>query len=128
MQFRHILPALFVTSGLAAKFERFKDATCQNYAGKYSLVTEKQLEDLVVQGYPTARVEQNLSLNFPDCPSNKDDTFRFVYVPQWSDEGSKYPKGNGGGVAVVYYDDTDTYLACIYLASVQPNGYAGFCK
>ena len=154
---RHILPVLFAASGLAAKFERFKDTSCQNYQKEYKLVTAKQQEDLVLQGYPTSKEEKLFWPYTEECPPNKDGTYRYVsslytivkfffllwrkddlhlgadvtqvHVPQWSDEGSPYgDAGIAGGIMVVYYDDTDTYLACKYMSSVQSNGYLGFCK
>jgi hypothetical protein len=35
---------------------------------------------------------------------------------------------SGGAIAVVYYEDTDTYSLCHPLAAFQRDGYAGACK
>jgi hypothetical protein len=50
-----------------------------------------------------------------------------IQIPQW-EQGSQFPAGNGGAVAVVYYKDTDTYSLCRYLAAAQQDGYAGMCR
>ncbi|KAI4950410.1 hypothetical protein J4E91_004292 [Alternaria rosae] len=134
MQLQHILPAaLFAASTLAKKFNGFSDTACQKYDGTYVAVTAAQLQDIVVQEWPTVAAipEASRGLSSPEdktkCPSNEDDTYKWISVPQWQ-QGSQWPAGNGGAVAVVYYKDTDTYSLCRYLAAAQADGYKGACR
>lgn len=134
MQLQHLIPAAFFSaSAVAATFNGFSDAACQRYDGTYIPVTAAQLQDLVVQEWATADAvpEASRFLTTPDdkkkCPSNEDDTYKWVQIPQW-EQGSQFPAGNGGAVAVVYYKDTDTYSLCRYLAAAQQDGYAGMCR
>ena len=133
MQFSQLLIFAFAASVSAAKFKFYADQTCQKYDETYVTVTAAQLQDLTVQGWPTTPDEPNASafLGSPEdkkrCPSNSDNTFKWIDVPQWS-VGNAWGPGNGGAIAVVYYKETDTYNFCQPLASALSNGYVGFCK
>jgi hypothetical protein len=83
MHFAHLIPTLFVASTVATTFIGFKDTTCQNYHQEYKLVTAKQLEDIVLQEFPTQPDDPEASrspISIPQdiCPPNSDDTSRFV--------------------------------------------------
>jgi hypothetical protein len=88
MQLQHLIPAaFFAASALAATFNGFYDTECQRYGGTYIPVTAAQLQDLVVQEWPTAPVVGDASrfLNWPGdetkCPSNEDNTYKWVSSP-----------------------------------------------
>lgn len=85
MQLQYLLPAtLFAASTLAAKFNGFSDTACQKYDGTYVAVTAAQLQDIVVQEWPTVAAipEASRGLSSPEdkkkCPSNEDDTYKWV--------------------------------------------------
>jgi hypothetical protein len=85
MQLQHVLPVvLFAASALAATFNGFSDTACQRYDGMYIPVTAAQLQDLVVQEWPTTEAvpEASRALTAPDdkkkCPPNEDDTYKWV--------------------------------------------------
>ncbi|RMZ69226.1 hypothetical protein GMOD_00003167 [Pyrenophora seminiperda CCB06] len=137
MQLTTALLSLLLTSSAtvtATTFNNFRDLTCQVWNGSYVTVTKTDLEQVVKNGYASASplIPNASSLFFTDaekkkCPSNSEDTYKWVNVPQWY---AGYPKGPGEGaaVAVVYYKETDTYNLCRNMGNVQPNGYAGLCK
>ncbi|KAH7356075.1 hypothetical protein BKA66DRAFT_574821 [Pyrenochaeta sp. MPI-SDFR-AT-0127] len=132
MQLIHFLTAALVATAHAATFKGFSNKACQRYDGTYVTVTAAQLKDLAVQGYPVADVVPQASSFFTPnikaiCPSNSDDTYKWIDVPQWQ-EGNVWGPGNGGAIAVVYYKQTDTYNLCIYAANAQTDGYGGSCK
>ncbi|KAI4681808.1 uncharacterized protein J4E84_007404 [Alternaria hordeiaustralica] len=134
MQLQYLLPAAFLAaSTMAAKFNGFSNIACQQYDGTYIPLTATQLQDIVVKNWATTQEipEASRSFTAPDdrklCPSNSDDTYKWVSIPQWG-QGSKWPAGNGGALAVVYYKETDTYNVCRYLAAAQADGYKGACK
>lgn len=84
MHLLSFLPLVFLPSAYATTFHYFTDKTCQKYDGTYVTVTADELKDLAVQEYPTADVSPQASrfLTTPDdkirCPSNSDDTFKWV--------------------------------------------------
>ncbi|EUC49950.1 hypothetical protein COCMIDRAFT_83440 [Bipolaris oryzae ATCC 44560] len=131
MRFLQIIPAVFAASTLAAKFENFVDTSCQRYSADYKLITVAEQEKLIVDSWAKTPTSQETSRAFSpkgSCPSNADDTYKWITVPQWNDVPTRFGRPGGGSIAVVYFNETDTYHVCRYLASVQPNGYAGFCK
>ncbi|KAH8731100.1 hypothetical protein GQ44DRAFT_822678 [Phaeosphaeriaceae sp. PMI808] len=131
MQLTHFLTTTFAASALAATFIGFSDTACQRYDGTYATVTGAQLQDIAVNKYPTTNTVLEASRYFTrpgereTCPSNSDDTYKWVSVPQWQ-EGSLW--SGGGAIATVYYKETDTYRLCRHLANVQRDGYAGRCR
>lgn len=84
MQLTHFLTAAFAASALAATFNGFSDTSCEKYGRTYVTVTAAQLKDLAVQQYPAADKIPQASgfLNTPiykkKCPSNSDDTYKWV--------------------------------------------------
>ncbi|XP_014555977.1 hypothetical protein COCVIDRAFT_101025 [Bipolaris victoriae FI3] len=131
MRFLQIIPAVFAASTLAVKFENFVDTACQRYSGDYRLITVADQEKVVLDTWAKTVTGQETSRAFSpkgSCPSNADDTHKWISMPQWNDEETRFGRTAGGAIAVVYFNETDTYHACRYLASVQPNGYAGFCR
>ncbi|ORY12448.1 hypothetical protein BCR34DRAFT_536993 [Clohesyomyces aquaticus] len=119
-------PLVFATP----TFRGFADWTCQRSDEKYVTVSAAQLQDLAVQQWATADHTPQASwfFNWKEkeiCPSNSDDTYAWLDVPQWQEDSQH--GGGGGKMAVVYYKETDTYALCIVLAAVV-GGYAGQCK
>ncbi|KAH4102145.1 hypothetical protein HBH46_130540 [Parastagonospora nodorum] len=122
---------LFASSALAANFVGFSSAACQKGDGAYVQLSASQIQDYVVKNYPGSELIPTASLSFPNdksCPSNTEDTYKYVSIPPWQGDYSGPGKGAGGSVAVVYYKETDTYRACRYIAYAQRNGYRGDCK
>jgi hypothetical protein len=85
MQLQHILPAaLFAASTLAAKFNGFSDIACQQYDGTYIPMKATQLQEIVVKDWAATQEYPEASRSFtaPDdkknCPSNSDDTYKWV--------------------------------------------------
>ncbi|KAH8707145.1 hypothetical protein GQ44DRAFT_628960 [Phaeosphaeriaceae sp. PMI808] len=136
MQLTHFLITTFAASALAVKFLNVVDTACQRYDGTYVPVTAAQFKDIILQEYPVATLIPEMSRSLhqspedrKSCPSNSDDTYKWIPVPQWH-VGSPWSVDNSAGaLAIVYYKETDTYNVCRYLAAAQSShGYAGFCK
>jgi hypothetical protein len=85
MRLQLVVPAAFLAaSALAAKFNAFSDIACQQYDGTYIPVTGSQLQDLVVQDWPTVNANPEASRGLTsaadrkNCPPNEDDTYKWV--------------------------------------------------
>jgi hypothetical protein len=85
MQLQLVLPAaFFAASALAAKFNAFSDIACQQYDGTYIPVTGAQLQDIVLQEWPTVKTTPGASRGLitaadrKNCPPNEDDTYKWV--------------------------------------------------
>ncbi|PVH94698.1 hypothetical protein DM02DRAFT_572478 [Periconia macrospinosa] len=132
MQFTYLLASALAASVSAATFKNFVDKSCQKWNGDYVPITAAQQEEIVAQRFPSEPSTPEASYFFdPEtkiiCPSNSDDTYKWVVIPPWQEAPEGF-SGGGGAIAVVYYNETDTYSACLYLASLQATGYAGFCN
>jgi hypothetical protein len=85
MKLFHFTPAIFATSALATTFIGFGDTACQAYNGSYVSVTKAELENIVKTRYEAqvplipeaSRFFTNPGEN-KTCPSNSDDTYKWV--------------------------------------------------
>lgn len=85
MRFLQIIPAVFAASTLAAKFEGFVDISCQRYSGDYRLITAADQQKIVVDKWASTVTAQETSRAFSPkgiCPSNADDTYKWVSFAQ----------------------------------------------
>ncbi|CAA9958046.1 hypothetical protein CFE70_001600 [Pyrenophora teres f. teres 0-1] len=134
MRLTNLLPAIFAASASATTFVGFVDNACQRADGRMIDLSAKELQDIIVKGFPSGTVdtEAHRAWTTPDdrrrCPRNADDTSRWVDIPQWRAGDPSGKPAPGGAVAVTYYKGTDTYSVCSYLPAAQGNGYPGSCN
>ncbi|EOA87751.1 hypothetical protein ACJQWK_02276 [Exserohilum turcicum] len=129
MRFSTILPALFAAATSAAKFQNYIDNSCQSYAGDFNFVSAKEQQQLTLQQFASVPEWSNKDRDL-QCPHNKQNTYRYILVPQWNSTGVESPRPTvqGGGFTVIYHDDTDTYALCYYLASPTKDSWGSFGK
>lgn len=84
MQLTYFLTAAFAASATAAKFNNFADTECQKYGGEYVKVTAGELQKIAQETYASSPTigEASRFLSTADdkrkCPSNSDDTYKWV--------------------------------------------------
>ena len=84
MHLTNVLPALFVASASAATFVGFIDNSCMRPDGRSIAISATELEDIVVNAFPSTPVAAEASRMWTTsddqlrCPSNADDTYKWV--------------------------------------------------
>ncbi|PZD27817.1 hypothetical protein A1F96_06406 [Pyrenophora tritici-repentis] len=109
MRFTNLLPAVFAASASATTFIGFVDNACQRADGSMIEVSAKELQNIIVKTFPSGQAvgEAHRAWDTPDdrlrCPSNADDTYKWIDIPQWQAGSASGQPSQGGALAVTYY-------------------------